>query len=187
MSDHHLKFGLLEKRHHISFTDDLEIHFLELPKFRKSADELVNDLDIWLYFLRHAEKMDPEALPDRLRTPIILRAVEELKMLTQNDIERERYEARRKAQLDYNTDIKVARLEGEKLGREQGEKLGLIHAYEEMLNRTPTPKSQLLLLSPEELTHLVEELHAMARPGITVEQPPPGNYAMALRWRPASS
>ncbi len=33
-------------------------------------------------------------------------------MLTQTDLERERYEARRKAQLDYNTGIKVARMEG---------------------------------------------------------------------------
>jgi hypothetical protein len=55
----------------------------------------------------------------------VLRAVEELKMLTQTDLERERYEARRKAQLDYNTGLKVARMEGEKIG--------LIHAFERLL------------------------------------------------------
>jgi hypothetical protein len=37
------------------------------------------------------------------RHPLVRRAMEELKMLTQTDLERERYEARRKAQLDYQT------------------------------------------------------------------------------------
>ena len=42
---------------------------------------------------------------------MVLRAVEELKMLAQNDLERERYEARRKALLDYHTGLNVAREE----------------------------------------------------------------------------
>jgi hypothetical protein len=55
--------------------------------------------------------MDPEALPAALDRPLVRRACEELKLLTQTDQERERYEARRKAQLDYNTGLKVARME----------------------------------------------------------------------------
>jgi len=43
--------------------------------------------------------------------------LEELKMLTQTDLDRERYEARRKALLDYNTGMKVARLEGSRAVR----------------------------------------------------------------------
>jgi hypothetical protein len=46
--------------------------------------------------------------------------MEELKMLAQTDQERERYEARRKAQLDYNTGLKVARMEGHEEAREEG-------------------------------------------------------------------
>jgi hypothetical protein len=45
--------------------------------------------------------MDPEALPPALDRPLVRRAFEELKMLSQTDLERERYEARRKWQLDY--------------------------------------------------------------------------------------
>ena len=48
-------------------------------------------------------------------------------MLTQTDLERERYETRRKAQLDYNTGIKVARMEG----RAEA----LIHLCERLLQR----------------------------------------------------
>jgi predicted transposase/invertase (TIGR01784 family) len=119
--DYHLRFRLLEDRHHFPFAGDLELHILELPKFTKPADELATELEIWLYFLRHAEKMDTEALPAALQQhPLVRQAVEELQMLAQTDQERERYEARRKAQLDYNTGLKVARLEG----REEGITVG---------------------------------------------------------------
>jgi PD-(D/E)XK nuclease family transposase len=125
------------------------------PKFTRSADELSSGLDIWLYFLRHAEKMDTEALPAALQQPLVLRAVEELKMLTQTDLERERYEARRKAQLDHNTGLKVARMEGEKIGV-----IGTIHFCERFLQRQETSTEQLLSLSLEDLSRLANELQA---------------------------
>ena len=78
-------------------------------------------------------------------------------MLTQSDLERERYEARRKAELDHNTLIKWAQLQrGE--GRAEGEKIGIIHAYGRVLNRQETPSEKLAALSLEELTRLAEEL-----------------------------
>ncbi len=93
--DYHLRFRLLEETHHFPLTEDMEFHILELPKFTKSEAQLTNGLDIWLYFLRHAAMMDTEALPALLRQqPLIARAVEELRMLTQSDLERQRYEAR---------------------------------------------------------------------------------------------
>jgi predicted transposase/invertase (TIGR01784 family) len=176
--DFHLRFRLLEDRHHFPFTGDLELHILELPKFTKSATELVSELDIWLYFLRHAEKMDTDALPAALeRHPLVRRAMEELKMLTQTDQERERYEARRKAQLDYNTGLKVARMEGHEEGREEGrkegrkegrtegekigEKIGEIRLCERLLQRPQTPTEQLARLSFEELTRLADELQTL--------------------------
>jgi hypothetical protein len=75
--------------------------------------------------------------------------------LTQTDTERERYEARRKAQLDYNTGLKVARMEG----RTEGE-IGRIHLCERLLNRPLTPTEQLASQSPEELIQLADELQA---------------------------
>jgi predicted transposase/invertase (TIGR01784 family) len=148
--DYHLCFRLLEQSQHFPFTHDLEFHVLELPKFTKAATELASGLDIWLYFLRHAEMMDTEALPAGLKQPLVMRALEELKMLTQTDLERERYEARRKAQLDYNTGLKVARL--------QGQQIGIIHLCERLLNRPETPSEQLAALSMEALTRLAEDL-----------------------------
>ncbi len=155
VADHHLRFRVLEESHHFPFTEDIEFHILELPKFTKSAAELVSGLDVWLYFLRHAAMMDVEALPDALqRHPLVMRALEELMMLKQTDLERERYEARRKAQLDYNTIVRVARDEG----RQEGELIGVIHLCERLLHRPQTAVERLAALSHVELTRLAEDL-----------------------------
>jgi predicted transposase/invertase (TIGR01784 family) len=158
--DYHLRFQMLETNHRFPFTDDLEFHLLELPKFTKSTEELSSGLDSWLYFLRHAEKIDTAAVPAVLqRQPLVMRALEELNMLAQTDEERERYEARRKAQLDYNTGMKVARMEGRQEGRAEGE-IGRIHLCERLLNRPLTPTEQLVSRSLEDLIHLADDLQA---------------------------
>src|SRR5438876_147205 len=156
--DYHLRFRLLEHAHQVPFSEDLEFHILELPKFTKPAADLASELDILLYFLRYVEKMDTEALPTALqKQPLVLRAFEELKMLTQTDIERERYEARRKAQLDYNTGLKVARMEGRAEGRAEG-KIERIHLCERLLKRPLTPTEQLVSRSLEDLIKLADDL-----------------------------
>ena len=119
--EYHLRFRLLEECHHFALTEDIEFHILELPKFMKTAAELTSGLDSWLYFWRHVAKIDMEAVPAALqRQPMVLRALEELKMLAQNELERERYEACRKAKMDYNSGLEVARMEGHKEGAQQG-------------------------------------------------------------------
>ncbi len=152
-ADYHLRFRLLEERKHFPLTDNLEFHLLELQKFTKATDELTSDLDIWLYFLRHAATMDTDALPAALQQhPLVPRAVKELTMITQSDIERERYEARRKAQLDHNTGLKEA--------QQKGEKIGMIHLCERLLSLPQTPAEQLTSLTLDDLTRLADELEA---------------------------
>ena len=79
-------------------------------------------------------------------------------MLSQTDIERERYEARRKAQLDYNSGLKGARLEGEAEGLAKGNKIGAIQVCERLLQRSQTSTDQLQSLSLDELTNLADDL-----------------------------
>jgi predicted transposase/invertase (TIGR01784 family) len=124
LADYHLCFRLLEQKHQVALTGDLEFHLLELPKFRKTEQEVAPGLEVWLYFLRHAEKIDTEAVPRALQQPMVIRALEELKMLTQSDLERERYEARRKAQLDHNSYLNEARRLGREEGRQEGRQEG---------------------------------------------------------------
>jgi hypothetical protein len=82
-------------------------------------------------------------------------------MLGQTEMERERYEARRKAQLDYNTGMTVARMEGRVEGEVAGQARGIItmiHVSERLLNRPQTPAEQLAALALEDLTRMAEEL-----------------------------
>lgn len=60
-----------------------------------------------------------------LRTPPIERAVEVLRVMTQSDIERERYEAREKAIKDYNSAMSWARDEGFREGLIEALEFGL--------------------------------------------------------------
>lgn len=148
--DYHLRFRLLEERHRFAFTDDLAVHILELPKFTKPAEELTSPLDVWLYFLLHAEEMDTEGLPPALQKPEIRQALGELTMLTQSDLERERYEARVKWERDQKSRLSSAETFGEVLGR--------IHLCERRLNRPLTAKEDLRGLTLEELTRRADEL-----------------------------
>src|SRR5258708_4013857 len=92
----------------------------------------------------------PVALP----TPEIQQAMEELIVLSQTDLERERYLARVKVQRDELSRLHSAREEG----REQGEALGAVHAYQKLLRQPLTPREELLQQSLEELQQLARRL-----------------------------
>ncbi len=104
--------------------------------------------------------MDLEALPAALQQPLVLKAMEELKMLTQSDIERERYESRRKFQLDYNTGLKMARMEGREEGERKvrQERINMFHLCEQLLNRPPTASERLADLPLEDLGRMLDQL-----------------------------
>jgi predicted transposase/invertase (TIGR01784 family) len=177
---YHLRFGLWDTEHQVRFTEDLAVHVLELPKFARAVEQLTDPLEVWLYFLRHAETLDTTALPTPLTVPPIRQALEELQMLSQNDRERERYEARRKQQRDAISLIKAlesdraegeeralkkgreeGRQEGRQEGREEGLRRGLvgrIHLSQRLLHQEPTPEGELLGRSSEELTRLAGQL-----------------------------
>ncbi len=46
------------------YSDDLELIFVELPKFNKQEGELANMLDKWCYFLRYAKRL--QSIPGNL-------------------------------------------------------------------------------------------------------------------------
>jgi predicted transposase/invertase (TIGR01784 family) len=49
-----------------SYIKDIEFNFIELPKFKKSVNELESVIDQWVYFIKNAENLDviPENLND---------------------------------------------------------------------------------------------------------------------------
>ncbi len=57
-------FRLIEKETLIEYSDDIELIFIELPKFVKTEDELKTVTDKWIYFIKHAGSLAyvPETL-----------------------------------------------------------------------------------------------------------------------------
>jgi predicted transposase/invertase (TIGR01784 family) len=155
---YHLLFELRERDHGLLFTDDLGVHIVESPKFTKSAAELTTPLDLWLYFLRYGKGLDTDALPAPLATvEEVRRAMGELQMIAQSDLEPERYEARLKLQRDISSGLAAARDEGLEQGRKEGQ-VGQIHAFQDLLLLAHTPAAQLLALPLAELERLAQQL-----------------------------
>ncbi len=51
-------FKLLEKKQFIEYSDDIELIFIELPKFIKTESEIKSIQDNWLYFIKNAGNFD---------------------------------------------------------------------------------------------------------------------------------
>jgi predicted transposase/invertase (TIGR01784 family) len=99
-SAYHRRFRLLEQGGAQPLTDDLDIHLLELANFRHGKDNLVQPLDFWLYFLKNAVNWDADVLPPQVDTLELREAMEVLKVFSQDEMARELYEGRLKAQRD---------------------------------------------------------------------------------------
>ncbi len=51
-------YKLLEKKYFIEYSDDIELIFIELPKFTKSEKDLKSIQDKWLYFIKNAGSLE---------------------------------------------------------------------------------------------------------------------------------
>ena len=60
-------FELLEKETFTQYNGDIELVFVELPKFTKSLEQLIDIKDKWIYFIQHAGDLDyiPETLKEQ--------------------------------------------------------------------------------------------------------------------------
>ena len=52
------RFKLIEKKNFIKYSDDIELIFIELPKYNKTEQELTSIQDKWLYFIKNAGNLD---------------------------------------------------------------------------------------------------------------------------------
>jgi predicted transposase/invertase (TIGR01784 family) len=59
-------FKLLEKEKFVNYSDDIELVFIELPKYKKELKDLDNLQDKFIYFIKHAGRLDmiPKELED---------------------------------------------------------------------------------------------------------------------------
>ena len=113
-------YRLLNSQTHQTFCEDLNIFSIELSKFGNSEDDLDKPVEKWSYFLKNGEELDAENLPNKLRIPSIQKAVREVTMFTQSDIERDIYENRQKAIRDKIS----AETEKYETGKQEGIQIG---------------------------------------------------------------
>ena len=82
------RYGLKEKEDLTTYSDDIELVFVELPKFTKSLDELTTMTDRWIYFLKQADSL--EMVPESWQTtPALERAfqIAELSNLSREELD----------------------------------------------------------------------------------------------------
>lgn len=155
----HSRFQLLDHEGR-ALCSHLEIHILELPKFSADPNSVVTPLDQWLFFLRKADRIDPEQIPPCLALPAIHKAIEELNMISQSEIDHQQYLSRRKKFLDDNSFRAQSRREGHAEGHAEGFVHGRIQLLESLLGLNPTPIEQLEALPLNELKQLEVDLQS---------------------------
>lgn len=99
-------------------TEDIEMHFIEIPKFIKKNCGINTKLEQWLWLLTgKGEKVEMAEKENKE----IKKAIEILEEMSMDEKEWELYQSRKMAEIDYNSGIASAREEG----REEGEKAGI--------------------------------------------------------------
>jgi len=106
------------------FYDKLEFIFIEIPKFTKQEEDLISELDNWLFLLKNMSKLDK--IPLILRKPIFSKLfnIAEVSNLTRE--EKMAYESSLKEKWDYNNSLDYVLKEGLERGIREGINKGII-------------------------------------------------------------
>ena len=107
-------------------TQDLEMHWIELPKFVKKNPEANTTLEQWLWLLEGREEKLEMAKKSNKELEKAMEIIEEMSM---DEKEWELYRARQIAIFDYNTGMHEARDEG----IEEGERKKQLEIAKELL------------------------------------------------------
>lgn len=113
------RYRLKEKDELTDYSDDIELVFVELPKFNKPLDQLSSVTEKWLYFLKLASTLDAVP-PTMAEVPEIKKA---FAVAEQSRLNREELEILEKREIflhDSRNAILKAQLQGEQKGRAKG-------------------------------------------------------------------
>lgn len=127
----HMKFEKTKENEYIEMgykteeeiaTKDLEMHFIELPKFIKKNPGANTKLEQWLWLIvGRREKIEMAKKENKE----IKKAMEIIDEMSMDEKEWELYESRRLAIMDYNTNMRLFKEEGIAEGIEKGIKEGI--------------------------------------------------------------
>ena len=157
------QFVFQEKNKNFEYPDpELQLIFVELPKFKKSLSELTSLSDKWIYFLKEAASLDniPNNLGDVSEIELALNIANQAKMTVE---ELEVVERRGIMLQDEKGRITYAAEQGEEKGREKGRLQEAIALVMRLLNKRfgEVPEvisTKVERLPLQELENLTEEI-----------------------------
>ena len=127
------RYRLKEKDDLTDYSDDIELVFVELPKFQKRLDDLGTLVEKWLYFLKCANEL--ESVPAELQGVSALDhafTVAQQSMLTCQELEI--LEKRQMFLHDSRNAILKAKQDGLQQGRQEGERVKAVEIARQLLD-----------------------------------------------------
>jgi predicted transposase/invertase (TIGR01784 family) len=136
------------------FYDKLCFIFLEMPKFRKSEEELETTFDKWLYVLKHLSELHKR--PSRLKEKIFEKLFCAAEIAKYSKEEAMQYEESLKQYRDYNNTVATSFEEGKIEGEREGKIKGKIEVARNALHKGLSIKTiaELTGLSEKEIEKL---------------------------------
>ena len=115
----HAAYVLYNPKTQHRLTEDLEIHFLEIPKYKNKPVQSMDRIEKWLaYFANKLDEKEKEELA--MKDTAIKDAMQASDRYIMDDAAYREYIARESAIWDYNSDLKANLAEGRAQGRAQG-------------------------------------------------------------------
>ncbi len=157
----HTTFKVLEEDEHFILLDDLQIHYLELTKLPDKEVKDLEGVELWLTFLKEADKKDNDARIEELRerSKAMSTAINKLEEISADERMRELYRAREKSRLDMKSKLEYA----EHMAMERGMKRGLEQGIEQGIEQAKKEMAKALL-------DLLDDETIASRTGLALEE-----------------
>ena len=144
----HTVYGLYDIQSGHRLTDDLEIHFIEIPKFQVKSIKELKRLERWMAYF--SNKLSEEEMEELAMSETAIReAMQAEHVFMQDEIERWQYEQREKAVRDYISGLDASWQEGMERGMEQATVKNLQNLMRQM-DLSPQQAMEALRIPPTE-------------------------------------
>ena len=144
----HTAYGLYDIQSGHRLTDDLEIHFIEIPKFQVKSIKELKRLERWMAYF--SNKLSEEEMEELAMSETAIRdAMQAEHIFMQDEIERWQYEQREKAVRDYISGLDASWQEGMERGMEQATVKNLENLMRQM-DLSPQQAMEALRIPPTE-------------------------------------
>ena len=168
LSGFHHMYGLYDETGKHRLTEDIEIHFLELPKVTRQDIRKMRTLDKWMAFIGN-KLSDEEMEAIAMSEAAIDTAWDRIEAFMRDAGQRRKYEQREKFEHDYVSDMEGSWKQGMQQGIQQGiskgRQLGIAHMAMNML-RVGTPVATVAQMAelPESVIRKMAEENGVEIP-----------------------